>query len=136
VLRHTPAIRAPRAAQCVEVAAGLVALAWLTVEAGRLNSGHPATGSGTGIAQFAVSAVWVVYAAVAITVGFRLRRPDARWGGLVLLTAAIGRIYLLDLTGLPTGYRVLSFLVLALVLLGVSFRYQADRLLSPGGKSD
>jgi uncharacterized membrane protein len=106
------------------LAVNLQALAWLSLEAmdigGRLGPAQWAREA----SQFGLSAVWVGYAAAAIWVGFRRHLQGARWGGMALLLAAVAKVYLFDLGFLALGYRVLSFLVLALVLLGVSYLYQ------------
>jgi uncharacterized membrane protein len=43
---------------------------------------------------------------------------------LVLLAATTVKVFLLDLSELDQVYRIVSFIVLGLVLLGVSFLYQ------------
>jgi uncharacterized membrane protein len=113
------------------LAANLQALAWLSLEAmdvaGRVGPANWAREA----SQFGLSAVWVLYGAVSIWIGFRRHLPPVRWGGMALLLAAVGKVYLFDLGFLALGYRVLSFLVLALVLLGVSYLYQQQMLASP-----
>jgi len=51
-----------------------------------------------------------------------------RWQALVLLALAIGKVFLVDMSELSQGYRILSFLGLGVLLLGVSFVYQRDWL--------
>ncbi|MFN3649242.1 MAG: DUF2339 domain-containing protein [Armatimonadota bacterium] len=108
----------------VVAAANLQALGWLSIEAmdaaGRLGT----TGWGGDPAKFALSAVWTLYGCAAILIGFRRGSEAVRWGGMALLLAAVVKVYLFDLSFLQAGYRVLSFLVLAVVLLGVSYAYQ------------
>lgn len=109
------------AAPAFALLANVALLGWLSIEAsnaaGRLTGAADAPG-------FALSAVWVLYAAAAILLGFRRDVQSARWGGMILLGVAVIKVYLVDTASLALGYRVLSFLVLALVLLGISFVYQ------------
>ena len=51
-----------------------------------------------------------------------------RWQALVLLAVSIGKVFLVDMSELSQGYRILSFLGLGALLLGVSFVYQRDWL--------
>jgi hypothetical protein len=66
--------------------------------------------------------------------GFSLRERVLRLQGLVLLLVCILKLFLYDLRNLETLYRILSFMALGLILLGVSwiytrFREQVKRLL-------
>ncbi len=79
-------------------------------------------------AQFSYSALFMLYGAVLLGAGFRRRSQFVRWQALVLLAAAIGKVFLVDISELSQGYRVLSFLGLGALLLAVSFLYQRDWL--------
>ena len=79
-------------------------------------------------AQFSYSALFMGFGAVLLGAGFSLRSPFVRWQALVLLAAAIGKVFLVDVSELSQGYRVISFLGLGALLLGVSFVYQRDWL--------
>jgi uncharacterized membrane protein len=80
-------------------------------------------GSGIGgddrFAQMALSVFWAVYATAVLAVGFRLRRALLRWTALGLYGVTVAKVFLLDMAGLDEVYRILAFLVLA-VLLGVA----------------
>jgi uncharacterized membrane protein len=78
--------------------------------------------------QFTYSALFMVFGAVLLTVGFWRRSAFIRWQALVLLAVAIGKVFLLDVSQLSQGYRILSFLGLGALLLAVSFVYQRDWL--------
>lgn len=103
----------------------LLALSWLSLEAFSIASSleHRALAT-VAASRFALSAVWIAYAAGALAVGFRKELQAARLGGMALLMLAGAKIYLWDLASLALGYRVLSFGVLAAALLGVSYVYQ------------
>ena len=74
--------------------------------------------------QLQVTLVWTLYAAVLLVVGVRTNSGLLRWQGLVLLGIAIIKVFLFDLAELSLGLRILSFMALGLVLLGISFLYQ------------
>jgi uncharacterized membrane protein len=81
---------------------------------------------------FSYSAIWLVYGVALMTVGFWKRSAIARWQSLILIAFTIGKIFLYDVSQLGGGYRIVSFLALGAVLLGISFVYQRDWLkLSP-----
>ena len=71
--------------------------------------------------QLQVTLVWTVYAAVLLVLGVRNNSSLLRWQGLVLLGIAIFKVFLFDLSELALGFRILSFMALGVVLLGVSF---------------
>lgn len=74
-----------------------------------------------------ISSFWMVYAAVLLSVGFWLKKPPARWAGLGMALLAAGKVFLYDLSQLSQLYRIGSFVLLAIVLLALSFRYQRWR---------
>jgi hypothetical protein len=71
-----------------------------------------------------LSVLWTLYAAGALAWGFARSLPSVRWAALALLGLVVGKVFLVDLAELEAIYRILSFLVLGLVLLGVSYLYQ------------
>ena len=79
-------------------------------------------------AQFTYSAWFMLFGAILLTAGFWRRSSFLRWQALVLLALAIGKVFLVDVSELSQGYRILSFLGLGALLLGVSFVYQRDWL--------
>lgn len=101
---------------CVAATAG----AWITVH--RLVA--PSAGG------FLITVTWSLLALVVLGGGFALRERIYRILGLVILAAAVGRIFCIDVWQLETLYRILSFLVLGAVLLALGFLYNrfADTL--------
>ncbi len=79
-------------------------------------------------AQFSYSALFMLFGAILLGAGFWRRSQFVRWQALVLLAVAIGKVFLVDVSELSQGYRVLSFLGLGALLLAVSFVYQRDWL--------
>jgi uncharacterized membrane protein len=74
--------------------------------------------------QLVVTLVWTIYAAALLVVGVRTNSSLLRWQGLVLLGISILKVFLFDLSELSLGFRILSFMALGVVLLGISFLYQ------------
>ncbi|HTV13289.1 MAG TPA: DUF2339 domain-containing protein [Acidobacteriaceae bacterium] len=79
-------------------------------------------------AQFTYSAFFMVFGAVLLGLGFWRRSAFLRWQALLLLAASIGKVFIVDVSQLSQGYRILSFLGLGALLLAVSFVYQKDWL--------
>jgi hypothetical protein len=78
--------------------------------------------------DFSYSAIWLVYGCGLMATGFWKRSAFVRWQALVLMALTILKVFLYDVSALERGYRILSFVILGAVLLGVSFIYQRDWL--------
>lgn len=74
--------------------------------------------------EMALSVLWVLYALALIVTGAVRKSAAVRWQGLGLLCIAIFKVFFFDLSFLTRFYRIISFFVLGLVLLAVSFFYQ------------
>jgi uncharacterized membrane protein len=84
--------------------------------------------------RFSYSAWFLLAGAALLALGFRRQSALLRWQGLVLLAVTIFKVFLIDTSTLSQGYRIISFLALGALLLGVSFAYQRDWLhLRAGG---
>jgi uncharacterized membrane protein len=70
-----------------------------------------------------LSVAWIAYGVVAVVTGFVRRKRTIRLAGIGVLAVAILKVFLYDLSFLDTPSRMMSFGVLGLVLLGVSFAY-------------
>jgi uncharacterized membrane protein len=77
--------------------------------------------------QIGLSVLWTLYAAVALAWGFLRSRPMIRYAALGLFGLTVMKVFAVDLGAVKTGYRILSFLVLGVVLLLVSVVYQKRR---------
>jgi hypothetical protein len=77
--------------------------------------------------DLSISAFWMAYAAALLALGFRLKQAPVRWAGLVMALIAAGKVFLYDLSQLSQLYRIFSFVLLAIVLLALSYRYQRWR---------
>ena len=71
----------------------------------------------------AFSIVWSIFAVMSVGAGFRLRLASLRYFGLGLLALTLLKVVTVDLGQVSTGYRILSFLGLGLLMLGTSVLY-------------
>ena len=78
--------------------------------------------------DFTYSALWMAYGAMLMVVGFWRRSAFVRWQALALIAFTIGKVFLYDVSELDRGYRIVSFIVLGVLLLAISFVYQRDWL--------
>lgn len=74
--------------------------------------------------QLALSVIWTIYAGVLLVAGIVWKSATMRVMALALLGVTIIKVFLFDLSSLEAINRIISFLVLGVVLLGVSFLYQ------------
>ena len=74
--------------------------------------------------QLGLSLLWTTYATALVAAGVRWKNTALRWQGLALLGLVAIKVFLYDLSSLEAIYRIVSFMVLGLLLLGVSFFYQ------------
>lgn len=73
--------------------------------------------------HLALSALWTIYACALILIGVQRHSALLRWQSLALFGVTVAKVFLYDLSSLQRAYRVLSFLILGVVLLIVSFLY-------------
>lgn len=66
---------------------------------------------------------WVVAAFGMFAVGFALSERWYRLAGLGVLALALGRLLIVDLARLPTDQRVITFILLGVMLLVISYTY-------------
>jgi uncharacterized membrane protein len=71
-----------------------------------------------------LSILWTLYATALIIVGLARKSALLRWQALALFGLVVTKVFFFDLSFLERFYRILSFLVLGLLLLLVSFLYQ------------
>jgi len=74
--------------------------------------------------QLTLSLLWTAYSTALVVTGVRRAVAGLRWQGLSLFGIVVAKVFLIDLSYLSGGYRVLSSIVLGIVLLAVSFLYQ------------
>jgi hypothetical protein len=74
-----------------------------------------------------LTVAWGIEGVGLLTAGFRLRDRTLRLSGLALFLVCILKLFLYDLRQLETWYRILSFIVLGLILVSVSWVYTRFR---------
>ena len=74
--------------------------------------------------ELALSALWLVYALGLLALGALKKLPAVRWQALTLLGVVIVKVFVFDLSFLEKFYRIVSFSLLGLALLLISFYYQ------------
>jgi hypothetical protein len=109
------------------LASGLFFLGWGTGEIIRFYDLLADAERWTLARDLSISAFWMAYAAGLLATGFGLKQPPIRWAGLGMALIAAGKVFLYDLSQLSQLYRIGSFVLLAFVLLALSFRYQRWR---------
>lgn len=78
--------------------------------------------------EFTYSALWMAYGAMLMVVGFFRRSACVRWQALILIAVTIAKVFVYDVSQLDRGYRIVSFMILGVLLLAISFVYQRDWL--------
>jgi uncharacterized membrane protein len=74
--------------------------------------------------HLSLSILWIIYATALLLAGVKRQSALLRWQALALFGLVVGKVFLYDLSYLERFYRIVSFLILGLVLLVVSFQYQ------------
>ncbi|MGA8451453.1 MAG: DUF2339 domain-containing protein [Candidatus Acidiferrales bacterium] len=107
------------------VGANVLALVALSLEFWDVFGRMPSLGIDRGHAQeLALSMLWLVYALGLLGAGLWKKSEALRWQALVLLGVVIVKVFLFDLSFLEAFYRIVSFFLLGLALLIISFYYQ------------
>lgn len=74
-----------------------------------------------------ISLWWMGLGVVAGLVGLWSKLRVLRTGGAVLIAAAVGKVFLYDVSALEMGYRVVSFIVLGVILLALAFAFERNK---------
>ena len=78
--------------------------------------------------DFTYSALWMAYGAMLMIVGFVRQSSFVRWQALLLIAATTVKVFVYDVSQLDRQYRIISFMILGVLLLAISFVYQRDWL--------
>ncbi|WP_312858580.1 DUF2339 domain-containing protein [Rhizobium sp. G21] len=73
---------------------------------------------------YTYSAVWLVLAAVLLVIGYRFRAKSIRLASAGLMLVVVLKVFLIDMANLEGLFRVLSFVGLGVVLIGIGRFYQ------------
>jgi uncharacterized membrane protein len=115
------------------IAANILAIAASSLEVWDVFGRMPSLGIDRGHAQeLALSMLWLVWALGLLGAGLWKKSEAIRWQALVLLGVVIVKVFLFDLSFLEKFYRIVSFLLLGLALMLISFYYQRQLLVRKG----
>lgn len=78
--------------------------------------------------DFTYSALWMAYGATLMAIGFWRASAFVRWQALFIIAVTTTKIFVYDTSQLDRVYRILSFTVLGVMLLAISFAYQREWL--------
>lgn len=85
----------------------------------------------------AVSVLWGVCATGLMVAGFVLGESMLRWSSMLLFGVTAVKVFVSDVSHVRTPYRILSFLVLGVLLIGASYLYHRYRgRIEPGGTAE
>lgn len=78
-----------------------------------------------------ISVLWSLFAVALMVLGFRYRLKALRILAIALLAFTGVKVLLMDMADVETPFRILSFVVLGVMLIGISYLYHrfADRLM-------
>jgi uncharacterized membrane protein len=75
-------------------------------------------------ANTSLSVLWAAYAALILTLGFRLKSQPLRWTALGLFGVTLTKVVFVDMADLPGLYRVVAFFVLSVLMGAAAWGYQ------------
>jgi uncharacterized membrane protein len=84
---------------------------------------------------YTYSVVWLAYAILLLVLGIVFGKSMLRFASLAVLVVTVGKVFLIDTSGLTDLYRVGSFLGLGLSLVGIGYIYQRFVFPRPGAVS-
>ena len=132
---RSDAVTQPPALRPLLAAYALVAgLAWITLEVRHLFHRGPIGLDGVAVEDaelWAWSGAWLAYGVGVMAIGIATGNRHLRLAALAIVGLTAAKVFLLDMSGLEGLWRVLSFLGLGLVLIGLGAVYQ--RLVAPSG---
>jgi uncharacterized membrane protein len=119
-----PTTIAPLVRGALWALAGVLVLFGVTSEIGRYFDLRAASSVNANLAAgLAVSAWWLLFAAILVAVGFRRDLKPARLAGLAVAGLAVIKVLAFDLAALDALYRVGSVFILGLVFLLLAYLY-------------
>ncbi|RLE19119.1 MAG: hypothetical protein DRJ14_01550 [Acidobacteria bacterium] len=81
-----------------------------------------------GGARFAsISVLWAIFASLLMVQGFRLANSTMRKTAIGIFLVTLFKVFFMDISHFTTPFRILSFLVLGLLLIGSSWLYHRFR---------
>lgn len=80
----------------------------------------------------AVSVLWTLFSVAFMLLGFRRNSAAARKVSFTLFSLTVLKVFFFDMANFSTPYRIISFIILGLMLVGTSYLYYKykDRIIS------
>ena len=80
----------------------------------------------------AISVLWTLFSVVLMLLGFRRNTVTLRKVSFGLFLVVVLKVFLFDMSNVSTPYRIISFIILGLVLVGTSYLYyqHKDKIMS------
>ena len=78
-------------------------------------------------AQVGLSVMWTIVGVVTLGVGLALRQASLRFAGLIVLTLATAKVFVVDLASLDVAYRVITLIVLGALLVASAYAWTRMR---------
>jgi uncharacterized membrane protein len=124
-LRHKATARPAVLRAALGGYAVVAGFAWITLEIRHLFHPDPMAEAPIDDAElWAWSGAWLVYGAVLMLAGIRGAAKPLRLAALAIIGLTAAKVFLIDMSGLVGLWRVLSFLGLGLVLIGLGAVYR------------
>jgi uncharacterized membrane protein len=122
---------------CLWVVAGAMTLFGATGEIQRYFKLKPLSAQTASLASgLAVSAWWLVFAAVLVGLGFSRALKPVRVAGLLVAGLAVVKVLVFDLSSLDALYRVGSVFILGLVFLLLAYLYHRQGRVDTGERRE
>jgi uncharacterized membrane protein len=82
------------------------------------------------------SLAWGLYGAALIVIGLWRALASLRWIGIGAIGLTVLKVFFVDLSRLGGIYRVIGFLVVGVLLVGISYLYQQSRIRDRRARTD
>jgi uncharacterized membrane protein len=90
----------------------------------------------SGVELYAYSFFWLLFGVGLLALGFVRRIGALRHAGMILVCIVVAKVFLIDMAGLQGLLRVVSFLGLGAVLLGLGYAYRRFGFDDSGSRQD
>ncbi len=125
--RHAAVARVPKLCMVLEAYALLAGLVWLTLEVRHLFNGGSVGFADIPIGDaelWAWSGAWLAYGVIVMAIGIHGGIKHVRLAALAIVGLAAAKVFLVDMSSLVGLWRVVSFLGLGVVLIGLGAAYR------------
>ncbi|MDH4064473.1 MAG: DUF2339 domain-containing protein, partial [Acidobacteriota bacterium] len=115
--------------------ASLFTLMWLSAEIGAYWNARRGQPQARLSEELMRSLAWGLYGSILVAVGMWRSLVSLRWNGIAVIGLTVLKVFFVDLSELGGIYRVIGFLAVGVLLVGVSYLYQRSRIGSASTNS-